>query len=109
MRPTKALQPAHGTHYVTFASSDAFSEAWSRFPFSALIGEHALRRAFVPSEVEPSYVDWLSVCSHSFVVPGEGPTAGPRRTDCKSEYVSVLNLFVLCYVFVLFGCRFICC
>ena len=78
MRLVKAMRPAHSTYSVTFASSDAFLEAWSRFPFSAHIGEHALRRACVPSEVEPSYVDWFSVCSHPFVVPGEGPTAGPR-------------------------------
>ncbi|XP_057535249.1 protein MAIN-LIKE 1-like [Amaranthus tricolor] len=64
----------------------AIRQAWSRFPFSARIGEHALRRAFFPLEVEPSYVDWLSVCSHPFVVPGEGPTAGPRRTESRSEY-----------------------
>ena len=109
MRPAKALRPAHSTYSVTFASSDAFLEAWIRFPFSAHIGEHALRGACVPLEVEPSYVDRFSVCSHPFVVLGEGPTAGPRRTENISEYVSVLNLFVFYFVFVLFGCCFICC
>ena len=49
MRPAKAMRPAHGTYSVTFSSSDAFLEAWSRFPFSARIGEQALRRASVPS------------------------------------------------------------
>ncbi|XP_057543246.1 protein MAINTENANCE OF MERISTEMS-like [Amaranthus tricolor] len=62
------------------------TQAWSRFPFSARIGEHALCWACVPSEVEPSYVDWFSVCLHPFIVPSEGPTAGPRRTESRSEY-----------------------
>ena len=88
MRPVKAMQPAHGTYFVTFASSDAFLEAWSRFPFSARIGEQALRRASVPSEAEPSYVDWFRVCSHPFAAPDEGLTVGPGPSQSRAEYVS---------------------
>ena len=109
MRPAKVVRPAHGTYSVTFASSDVYLETWSRFPYSARIGEQTLRRASVPSEAEPSYVDWFRVCSHPFLVPGEGPTAEPGPSQSTAQYVSVLNFFVFCYVFLLFGCCFISC
>ena len=74
-RPAKVVQPAHVTYSVTFASSSVYLEAWSMFPYSARLGEQALRRTSVPSEAEPSCVDWFIVCSHPNVVPGEGPSA----------------------------------
>ena len=38
------------------------------------------------------------MCSHPFLAPDEGPTAGPGPSQSRTEYVSVLNLFVFCYV-----------
>ncbi|XP_057533288.1 uncharacterized protein LOC130811126 [Amaranthus tricolor] len=52
-----AVRPAHGTYSVTFASPPMNTEAWSKFPYSARLGDQALHRASVPSEVDPSYVD----------------------------------------------------
>ena len=57
MRPTHALRPAHRTYPMTFASPPIYTEAWSRFPFCGRIGNQALRRASVPSEANPSYID----------------------------------------------------
>ncbi|XP_057548371.1 protein MAIN-LIKE 1-like [Amaranthus tricolor] len=67
IRPAKALRPAHGTYSVTFPSSAVYLEAWSRFPYSARLVEQGLRRASVPSEAEPNYVDWFRVCSHPYI------------------------------------------
>ncbi|XP_057543275.1 protein MAINTENANCE OF MERISTEMS-like [Amaranthus tricolor] len=58
----------------------------TRFPFSARIGEHALRRASVPSETESSYVDWFRVYSHPFLALDEGPIAGPGPSQSRAEY-----------------------
>ena len=91
MRPAKAVRPAHGTYSVTFASPLVYLKEWSRFPYSGRVGEQALRRASVPSEVEPSYVDWFRVCSHPNVILGEGPSAGFGLSESKAEYVSFLN------------------
>ena len=68
MRPAQAVPPVHVTYSVTFASPPVYSEAWSRFPYSVRLGDQALRRASVPSETDPSYVDWFRVCSHPYVV-----------------------------------------
>ena len=100
MRPTHALRPAHGTYSVTFASPPIYTEAWSRFPFCGRIGDQALRRASVPSEVDPSYVDWFRVSSHPYILPGEGPSASFDLADSRVEYVSFFKLFVFYYVFV---------
>ena len=102
MRPTKALRLAHGTYSVTFASSAVYLEAWSRFPFSVRVVDQGLRRAFIPSEAEPTYVDWFRVCSHPYIAPDEGPTSGPGPSQSRAEYVSFGNILVLCYVFVFF-------
>ena len=99
-RPTHALRPAHGTYSVTFASPPIYTEAWSRFPFCGRIGDQALRRASVPSEVDPSYVDWFRVSSHPYILPGEGPSASFDLADSRVEYVSFFKLFVFYYVFV---------
>ena len=104
MRPAKAVRPAHGTYSVTFASPPVYLEAWSRFPYSARLGDQALRRASVPSEADPSYVDWFKVCSHPYVVPGEGLSAGFGPAESRLEYISFLNLFIFYYVVVLFRC-----
>ena len=61
LRPAKAVRPAHSTYSVTFASPPMYLEAWSRFPYSVRLGDQALRRASVPSEADPSYVDFQSV------------------------------------------------
>ena len=103
LRPTQALRPAQGTYSVTFASLSIYTEAWSRFPYCARVGDQALRRAFVPSEVVPDYVDWFRVSSHPFLFPGEGPSAGFGLADSKVEYVSVsIYLFPLLKCCVLF-------
>ncbi|XP_057524392.1 protein MAINTENANCE OF MERISTEMS-like [Amaranthus tricolor] len=86
LRPTQALRPAHGTYSVTFASSPVYVEAWSRFPYSARLDDQALHRASVPSEADPSYVDWFRECSHPYVVPGERPSAGFGLTEIRLEY-----------------------
>ena len=102
MRPTKALRPTHGTYSVTFASSYVYLEAWSKFFYSARLGEQELHRASVPSEAEPSYVDWFIVCSHPYVVPGEGPSARFGPLESRLEYVIFFNLIFsimsLCYL-----------
>ena len=48
LRPTQALRPAQGTYSVTFASTFIYTEAWSRFPYCARVGDQALSRASVP-------------------------------------------------------------
>ena len=102
MRPTKAVRPANGTYSVTFASSFVYFEAWSRFPYSARLGEQALRRTSVPSEAEPSYVDWFIVCSYPYVVPSEGPSARSGPPESRLEYVSFFNFIFFYYVVMLF-------
>ena len=84
-----------------------YLEAYSRFPYSAPLGDQALRRASVPSKADPSYVDWFRVCSHPYVVLGEGPSASFGPAESRLEYVSFLNLFVFYYVVVLFRCYLI--
>ena len=93
IRPAKAVRPAHGTYYVTFPSSAVYLEAWSRFPYSARLVEQGLRRASVPSEAEPNYVEWFRVCSHPYIAPDEGPTSGPGPSQSRSEYVSFIIIF----------------
>ena len=109
MRPAQALRLAHGTYSVTFASPSMYTEAWSRFPYSARLGDQALCREFVPSEVDPSYVDWFRGCSHPYILPGEGLSAGFGPAESRSKYVSFFNLFVFYYVFMLFRCCLISC
>ncbi|XP_057529708.1 uncharacterized protein LOC130808243 [Amaranthus tricolor] len=86
IRPAKAVRPAHGTYYVTFPSAAVYLEAWSRFLYSARLVEQGLRRASVPFEAEPNYVDWFKVCSHPYIAPDEGPTSGPGPSQSRSEY-----------------------
>ena len=94
MRPTQALRPAQGSYSVTFASLSIHTEMWSRFPYCACVGDQALRRASVPSEVVLEYIDWFRVTSHIFLIPGEGPTAAFGAADNRVEYVRVsINLF----------------
>ena len=104
IRPTQAIRPAHGTYSVTFAYPPIYTEAWSRFPYCGRLGDQALRRASIPSEADPSYVDWFRVSSHPYILPSEGPSAGFGPAESRAEYVSVFNLFVFYYVFVLFRC-----
>ena len=44
-----------------------------------------------PSEAVREYVDWFRVCSHPFLLPGEGPSVGFGAADSNSRvgYVSV--------------------
>ncbi|XP_057542492.1 protein MAINTENANCE OF MERISTEMS-like [Amaranthus tricolor] len=87
MRPAKALRPAHGTYSVTFPSSAAaFVEAWSRFPYSGRLVEQGLRRANVPSETEPNYVEWFRVCSHPYISRDELLASGPGPGQSRSDY-----------------------
>ncbi|XP_057519402.1 protein MAINTENANCE OF MERISTEMS-like [Amaranthus tricolor] len=87
IRPAKALRPAHGTYSVTFPSSvAAFVEAWSRFPYSARLVEQGLRRATVPSETEPNYVEWFRVCSHPYISRDELLASGPGPGQSRSDY-----------------------
>ncbi|XP_057532944.1 protein MAINTENANCE OF MERISTEMS-like [Amaranthus tricolor] len=87
MRPAKALRPAHGTYSVTFPSSAAaFVEAWSRFPYSGRLVEQGLRRATVPSETEPNYVEWFRVCSHPYISRDELLASGPGPGQSRSDY-----------------------
>ena len=95
LRPAQAVPPVHVTYSVTFASPPVYSEAWSRFPYSVRLGDQALRRASVPSETDPSYVDWFRVSSHPYLLPGEGPIVGFGPADSIVEYVSFFNLFLL--------------
>ena len=67
------------------------TEAWSRFPYCGRLGYQALRRASVPSEVNPSYIDWFKVSSHPYVLLGEGPSAGFGPAESRAEYVSFFN------------------
>ena len=85
MRPTQALRPAQGSYSVTFASPSMHTEMWSRLPYCAHVGNQALRRAFVPSEAFPEYIDWFRAFSHTFLIPGEGPTAVFGAADNKVE------------------------
>ena len=98
LRPTQALRPAQGSYSVTFASSCMFTEMWSRFPYCARVVEQAQRRASVPSEAAPDYVDWFRVSSHCFLIPGEGPAAAFGAADNRVEYVSVPNYVFYFYV-----------
>ena len=98
LSPTQAVRPAQGSYSVTFASSPMFAEMWSRFPYCARVVEQALRRASVPSEAGPDYVDWFRVCSHCFLIPGEGPAAAFGVADNRVEYVSVSNYLFHFYV-----------
>ena len=102
IRPTQAVRPAHSNYSVTFASPPIYTEAWSRFPYCGRFGDQALRQASVPSETDPSYVNWFRVSSHPYVLPGVGPSAGFGPAESRVEYVSFFNLFVFYYVFVLF-------
>ena len=95
MRPTYALRPTQGTYSMNFASPPIYTESWSRFPYCACVGDQALRRASVPSETDPSYVDWFRVSSHPYLLPGEGPIVGFGPADSIVEYVSFFNLFLL--------------
>ena len=95
LRPTQALRLAQGTYFVTFASTSIYTEAWSRFPYYARVGDQALSRASVPSEAFRDYVDWFRVCSHPFLLPGEGPNADFSATDSRVGYVSV---FFICFL-----------
>ena len=90
MRPTHALRLAQGTYSVTFASPPIYTEAWSRFPYCACIGDQALHRASVPSEVDPGYVNWFRESFHPYILPGEGPSASFGPADSRVEYVRVL-------------------
>ena len=102
LRPAQAVRPAHGTYSVTFASPPVYLEAWSRFPYSARLGDQALRRASVPSEADPSYVDWFKVSSHPYILPGEGPSVVFSPAESRAEYVSFLiylfSIMYLCYL-----------
>ena len=98
LRPTQALRPAQGSYSVTFASSCMFTEMWSRFPYCARVVEQAQRRASVPSEAAPDYVDWFRVSSHCFLIPGEGPAAAFGAADNRVEYVSIPNYVFYFYV-----------
>ncbi|XP_057524140.1 uncharacterized protein LOC130803923 [Amaranthus tricolor] len=86
LRPTQALQPAQGSYLVTFASPSMHTKMWSWFPYCARVGDQALRRASVPSEAVPEYIDWFRVSSHTFLIPGEGPTAAFGAADNRVEY-----------------------
>ena len=46
-------------------------EAWSRFLYCVRVGDQALCRAFVPSEVVSNYVDWFRVSSPHFFSPAK--------------------------------------
>ena len=109
MRPTHTLRPAQGTYSVTFASSPIYTEAWSRFPYCARVGDQALRRASVPSDADPSYVDRFRVSSYPYLLPGEGPSVDSAPADSRVEYVSFFNLFLFFYVFVSFKCCLLSC
>ena len=74
---------------MTFAYPFIYTEAWSRFPYCACVGDQTLFRASVPSEAIPEYVDWFRVSSHPFFLPDEGPSAGFGAADSRVEYVSV--------------------
>ena len=89
LRPTQALRPAYGTYFVIFACTSIYTEAWSRFPYCARVGDQVLSRASVPSEVFRDYVDWFRVCSYPFLLPGEGPSADFGAADSRVGYVSV--------------------
>ena len=95
LRPTEALRPAQGTYSVTFACTFIYTEAWSRFPYCTRVGNQALSRASFPSEAVREYVDWFRVCSHPFLLPGEGPNADFSATDSRVGYVSV---FFICFL-----------
>ena len=75
-----------------------YTEMWSRFPYCARVVEQALRRASVPSEAAPEYIDWFRVSSHSFLIPCEEPTAAFNVADNKVEYVSVYVYLLHFYV-----------
>ena len=105
LRPTQALRPAQGTHSVTFASTSIYMEAWSRFPYCARIGDQVLSRASVPSEAVREYVDWFKVCSHPYLLPGEGPSAGYDAADSRVEFVSFI-IYVFPFICLLNG---VCC
>ena len=109
MRPTHALRPAQGTYSMTFASLPIYAEAWSRFPYCARVGDQALRRASVPSDADPSYVDRFRVSSYPYLLPGEGPSVDSAPADSRVEYVSFFNLFLFFYVFVSFKCCLLSC
>ena len=74
---------------MTFTQPSMYTEMWSRFHYCAHVVEQALRRASVPSEAAPEYIDWFRVSSHSFLIPGEGPTTAFGVADNRVEYVSV--------------------
>ena len=93
LRPTQAMRPAHGNYSVDFADPSSYTDAWSRFPYSACLVDQTLRRATVPSEADPTYMEWFRVCSHPYVVPGEGPSAGYGPAESRAEYVS---FYLLC-------------
>ena len=61
----------------------------SRFPYCALIDDQALSQASVPLEAVREYVDWFRVCSHPFLLPGEGPNADFGAADSRVGYVNV--------------------
>ena len=84
---------------MTFASPPIYMEPWSRFPYCARVGDQQFLRASVPSEPDPSYVDWFRVSSHPYLLLGEGPSLVFGPADSRVEYVSVsIYLFSFMYL-----------
>ena len=71
LRPTQALRPTQGTYSITFARMSIYTEAWSRLPYYARVGDQELSRTSVPSEAVREYFDWFKLCSHPFSSPAK--------------------------------------
>ncbi|XP_057535336.1 uncharacterized protein LOC130813514 [Amaranthus tricolor] len=65
LRSTQALRLAQISYSVTFASPSMYTEM---------------------RKVVPEYIDWFRVSSHTFLIPGEGPTTAFCAADNRVEY-----------------------
>ncbi|CAO2833506.1 unnamed protein product [Amaranthus hypochondriacus] len=86
LTPTQAHRPAQGAYSLTFPSTTTYTLTWSRFPYCARVGDQELRRADVPSEAVPEYIDWFRSYSHAFIIPGNGPNSVFASADNKADY-----------------------
>jgi hypothetical protein len=94
LRPAEAHRPATGGYSLTFPHLTMYTETWSRFPVCAKVDHRELRVAAYPSEAVPEYIDWFRVCSHAFIIPGDGPPNSYDMADNKEAYVSALTFFL---------------